>query len=183
MRTGRHVITVFGSATPVAGTPGYDLAYDLGVRLARAGFVVCNGGYGGIMEATAKGAINAGGSTIGIITTFYANRPANPWIREVIETGTPVERLLRLIGEADGFVILPGGTGTLLELAAVWEFMNKGIAATRPAILLGGFWHEVVSLVSGELIREGRAGPQLLREAGSPDECIHILNTLLKVNP
>ncbi len=181
MRNGRHVVTVFGSAVPAAGTSEYQVAYELGILLARSGFGVCNGGYGGTMEGSAQGAHDGGGTCIGVTTRYYS-RSSNPWITEVVETETPVERLLRLVDEGDGYVFLPGGTGTLLELAAVWEFMNKGITPRRPAVLLGDFWSEVVSTVKGGLEREGRTGSgDFIARANTPEECVRILSTVLKV--
>ena len=68
--TNHHTtVTVFGSSRPKPATPDYETAYALGSELARAGFVVCNGAYGGTMEASARGAKAAGGSTVGVTFT------------------------------------------------------------------------------------------------------------------
>ena len=61
-----------------------------------------------------------------------------------------------LIAQGDAYIILPGGTGTLLELSAVWELMSKGFVERRPLVLLGGFWEGVVGAMREQLVREGR---------------------------
>jgi len=133
------VVTVFGSSRPAPNDPEYRQAYELGAALAHAGFAVCNGGFGGTMEASARGAREAGGHTIGVITTAFGKRSANRWIEEVIEQESLLARMMKLIELGDAYVVLKGGTGTLLELSAVWELMNKGLMSEKPICILGGF--------------------------------------------
>ncbi len=147
-------ITVFGSSRPSPGDGEYLLAQDLGHRLAEAGFVVCNGGYGGTMEASARGAKEAGGHTIGVIASAFPGT-ANPWIDTVLEKESLIDRMLTLIRTGNGYAILKGGTGTLLELAAVWEFMNKQMMAATPIVIVGRFWDGVISTLRNELAWEG----------------------------
>src|ERR1700733_6054580 len=117
-------VTIFGSSLPAEGSKAYLEAQSLGRLLAEAGFAVCNGGYSGIMEASARGAREAGGHTIGV-TCIVWQRPANPFIAEEIRTRSFPERLMTLVERGDAYVVLPGGTGTLAELALCWEMMNK----------------------------------------------------------
>lgn len=148
-------ITVFGSSRPRPGEPEYILAYDLGRELAHAGMTVCNGGYGGIMEASARGAKLSGGKTIGVISNAFPGKQANQWIDTVQSERTLIDRMMKLIDLGDAFVILKGGTGTLLELSAVWEFMNKGLMPERPILTVGNFWTGVVETLKDELAWEG----------------------------
>lgn len=150
----QRVVTVFGSSRPRQGEPEYVLAYEVGKELALAGFILCNGGYGGTMEASACGAKEAGGTTLGIIADIFSRKPNN-WIDTSVTTKTLVDRMMSLISHGDAYVILKGGTGTLLELAAVWEFMNKGIMKERPIAVVGGFWNEVINTLKEELSWEG----------------------------
>jgi hypothetical protein len=150
-----RVVTIFGSSRPREGEPEYFLAYDVGKELATAGFTVCNGGYGGIMQASARGAKNAGGKTIGVITEALGMTKPNEWIDEAITTKTLVDRMMELISRGEAYVILKGGTGTLLELAAVWEFMNKSLMRDRPIVVVGGFWNRVIDTLREELAWEG----------------------------
>ena len=150
-----RVVTVFGSSRPQEGEPEYVLAYDVGRALAKSGFTVCNGGYGGIMQASARGAKNAGGKTIGVLTEALAMRKPNEWIDERVTTKTLVERMIELISRGEAYVILKGGTGTLLELAAVWEFMNKSMIREKPIVVVGDFWNDVIGTLREELAWEG----------------------------
>ncbi len=149
------IITVFGSSRTQPGTPGYDTAVALGKALAEAGFTIANGGYGGTMEATAKGAREAGGHTIGVTAKQFSDDRdihANQWIKEEIPTQDWKERLFKLVELGAGYVALPGGTGTLVELSVVWEWVNKRFISPRPIVLLGGYWHPVVDAVAqGEI--------------------------------
>jgi uncharacterized protein (TIGR00725 family) len=111
------IVTVFGSAWPAAGDPDYRSAYEVGAALADAGFVVCNGGRGGTMEASARGAKESTRSplpsdkrTIGVIASGLGHRDANRWIDTVVTVDSLVDRLLRLTTPGEAFVVLPGGT-------------------------------------------------------------------------
>ena len=116
----RGVITIFGSSRPERGSDAYEQAWDLGRGLARAGFTVCNGGYGGTMHATADGARHGGGEVIGITVKPWG--PPNELVTQRIAHPGLIERLIDLVEHGDAFVALPGGTGTLLEIALVLEY-------------------------------------------------------------
>lgn len=147
-----NVITVFGSSRPRESDPHYTLAQELGAQLARRGFAVCSGGYGGVMEAVSRGAKDAGGQTIGITAEFFSAR-ANAWIDEVISVKTWQERLFALVERASGYVACPGGTGTLVELAVVWEMLNKRVMPVKPFVIVGEFWQPII-----ERVREVETG-------------------------
>jgi len=101
------------------------------------------------MEAAAKGAAEVGGEIIGITCSAFKRSTANEYISREIVTNSLDERLDTLIKLGQAYVILPGGTGTLLELAKVWEFKNKGfLQAEKPIILVGGFWKPLVDLIA-----------------------------------
>ena len=143
------IITIFGTANARPGDSAYSLAYETGRQLAQAGFTIANGGYGGTMLAAAKGAAEAGGTIIGVTCSAFKNSTANEYITREIVTGSLDERLDMLIKLGQGYVVLPGGTGTLLELAKVWELKNKGfLEADKPIILVGVFWKPLVELVA-----------------------------------
>src|SRR5215475_9095441 len=112
------IITVFGSSRPGEGDTDYEEARVLGRALARRGFAVCSGGYGGVMEAVSRGAKEEGGKTYGVTAEFFKPK-ANQWIDVEVRMKTWQERLFELIKIADGFVACKGGTGTLVELAVV----------------------------------------------------------------
>ena len=168
-------ITIFGSSRPVEGDPEFTIAYEVGKNLAREEFSICNGGYGGIMTASAKGAKEAGGSTIGV-TAGQFHKAANKWIDQEIKLRDLVERLLKLVELGDGYVVLKGGTGTLLELACVWEFVNKGILRVKPIVVVGAFWKDVIATLRGEALWEGLGDcTKFIRQAETPEECAKVL--------
>src|SRR5580704_16067135 len=125
MKRQAKVVTVFGSSRLHAGDAYYTQAHELGAALASKGLVVCSGGYGGVMEAVSRGAKEAGGRTLGITAQFF-KAPANRWVDAVVCMKTWQDRLFELIKRGNGYVTCPGGTGTLVELAVVWEMVNKG---------------------------------------------------------
>jgi uncharacterized protein (TIGR00730 family) len=144
-----RIITIFGTARAKSGGKVYELALETGRVLAQAGFVIANGGYGGTMLAVAKGAAEAGGEVVGVTCLAFEGAVANEYISREIVTSSLDERLETLIKLAEGYVVLPGGTGTLLELAKVWELKNKGfINQSKPIILVGEFWKPLVDLVA-----------------------------------
>jgi hypothetical protein len=147
-------VTVFGSSLPASGSPLYEEARRLGRLLAEGGFGVCNGGYGGLMEASARGAREAGGHTIGVTCTLWSAR-ANPWIVEEVRTQSFLERLTTLIERGDAYIVLPGGTGTLAELALVWEMMNKStlvraVGGRKPLLVMEPYWRPVLDCLQQE---------------------------------
>ena len=143
------IVTIFGTSRAGAGDAIFTLAYETGRLLAQAGFTAANGGYGGTMLAAAKGAAEAGGEIIGVTCSAFKSGKANEYVTREIVTGSLDERLETLIKLGQAYIVLPGGTGTLLELAKVWELKNKGFLKTdKPIILLGGFWKPLIELIA-----------------------------------
>ena len=152
MKKRSKIVTVFGSSRPRAGDDQYAQAHALGAALAANGFTVCSGGYGGVMEAVSRGAKEAGGRTIAVTARFFRSR-ANEWIDEEIRVATWQDRLFELVKRGHGYVTCPGGTGTLVELAVVWEMLNKGVMTGKPFVVLGDFWQPII-----ERVREVETG-------------------------
>lgn len=145
----KKIITIFGTGRAKPGDSVYELAEQIGRLLAQAGFVIANGGYGGTMTAAAIGAAEAGGEIIGVTCSAFKNSKANQYITREIVTKSLDERLDTLIKLGLAYIVLPGGTGTLLELAKVWELKNKGfLEVDKPIILVGGFWTPLVEVLS-----------------------------------
>jgi uncharacterized protein (TIGR00730 family) len=147
----KKVISIFGTSKASPESAAYKTAYELGERLAQAGFAIANGGYGGTMFASAEAASKAGGEVIGVTCTAFKRGRANQYVTSELSTTSLNERLNKLIELGDGYVVLPGSTGTLLELAAVWELKNKGfLDGGKPIILLDDFWRPLVKLMAAE---------------------------------
>jgi uncharacterized protein (TIGR00730 family) len=139
-------ITVFGGSAPKANEPAYQEAYILGKLIAEAGHTVLNGGYIGTMEAVSRGAYEAGGHVIGVTCNeIEVWRPVapNPWIKEEIRFATVRERMFKLIEGCDAAFALPGGVGTLAEIAVTWNQIQTLAISPRPLILIGVRWKEM----------------------------------------
>jgi uncharacterized protein (TIGR00730 family) len=136
-------ISVFGGSQPKEGDAAYAEAMELGGLLAQRGHTVLTGGYIGTMEAVSRGAREAGGHVIGVtcedIEKWRKVGP-NRWVMEEIRKTTLMERLHALIHESDAAMALPGGTGTLTEVALMWNLMTVESLHRRPLILVGRGW-------------------------------------------
>ena len=148
------VVTIFGSSLPGEASRAYAEARQLGKLLAEAGFGICNGGYRGLMEASARGAREAGGHTIGVTCEIWPGR-ANQWIVEEVRTRSFSERIMTLLERGDAYVVLPGGTGTLAELALAWEMMNKAslsktVGGSKPLLVMSPYWRPVIACLEQE---------------------------------
>lgn len=166
-------VTVFGSSLPREYDEEYKIAYQLGKTLALNGFDICNGGNLGIMEAVSKGAVECGAKAIGVVVDLFLTQP-NKYCSEVIRCKTLFERIETLIKNGDAYIILQGGTGTLLELASVWEFINKGIMEKKPIACHSLMWQKIVSLMEIQIIKENRT-TDLVKTFIDIDECANFI--------
>jgi uncharacterized protein (TIGR00730 family) len=139
-------VSVFGGSQLKEVDSAYAKAMELGKLLAERGHTVLTGGYIGTMEAVSRGAHEAGGHVIGVTCEdIEAWRPikANAWVMEEIRRKTLIERLHTLIHESDAALALPGGPGTLTEIALTWNLMIVESLHRRPLILIGDGWQSV----------------------------------------
>lgn len=155
------IITIFGSSFPKPGDEEYEFAYQLGKKLGETGFTICNGGFYGTMEATAKGAFEVGAKTIGITVGSF-DLKANEFIQKEIRCETLFERIQKLIALANGFIVLKGGTGTLLEYAAILELINKNLMEKKPIAAYKEFWFNLTNLMNDRNSYEGRTKIEVL---------------------
>ena len=151
----QKTITIFGSSIPQHGDEQYTAAEKLGELLALREFNVCSGGNLGVMEAVSKGAVRNNANAIGI-TLDSVGFTSNKYLTEEIICTSLFDRITKLIQYGDGYVVLQGGTGTLLELAAVWELMNKDLLTVKPIACHSSMWKEVVSVLNDQLRKENR---------------------------
>ncbi len=149
-------VTVFGSARTGPDTSEYADARRLGYMLAKRGDVIVSGGYGGIMEAVSLGAHEAGGQVVGVTVAPWIGRIApNRYLSEEKSAKTLYERLEGLI-ESDGLVALPGGAGTLGEIALAWNLRQMDLVGPKPIVLVGRRWRSVVDVFRVNLIIDER---------------------------
>lgn len=173
----RPTIAVFGSSRPKPGSEAYAQAVTVGRRLAEAGFAVATGGYEGTMAAVSQGAAEAGGHVVGVgchRIEAYRGAVLNPYVVEAVHYESLTERLLHLVRHNDGMVVLPGGIGTLSELALSWSFLQVGEIEPRPLVLLGDLWQQTLDAfqISEWLDDRDRS---LLSFARTPEEVVEKL--------
>lgn len=168
-------VTVFGSGTVQEGSREWQQAYEVGSLLAKSGFTVVNGGYGGTMAASAQGAKEAGGSTVGVTTDEFSGSVKNESIDQEIRKSTWRERLHELIALGDGYVVLDGGTGTLTELMVVWEMVNKHLHL-KPIAIVGRHMQSLVNALKQN--PEVRV-PKALHFVSSPKDACDYLKEFL----
>jgi uncharacterized protein (TIGR00730 family) len=141
-RKKERIVAVFGSGSAPPDDPVVAQAERLGQLLAQHGFTVMCGGYGGTMEATSRGAQQAGGEVIGVTMDLFADRDPNPYLTKEKRVRDFYPRLKQL-SSADGFVVLMGGIGTLTEATLVWSLLETGQISARPFVFVGGGWRDL----------------------------------------
>jgi uncharacterized protein (TIGR00730 family) len=174
----RRVVTVFGSGRIPEESQEYADAFRLGLRLAERGYAVANGGYDGAMAAVSRGARQGGGHAIGMTVNVFGERPGNTWLAEEVRTETLFLRLEALCSWADAFIALPGGIGTLLEIALVWNLALVNRDFRKPLIVVGDAWADLVTFVEQRLIVGPGDSRGVYRAAGI-DEALALLETLV----
>lgn len=147
----RSLCVFCGSSTGTEPAP-VAAAVELGATLARSGIrLVYGGGAVGLMGTVADACMAAGGEVVGVIPVgLFSKEVGHVGLTELIEVGSMHERKQRMYELADGFVALPGGLGTLEELAEVLTWNQLGILAKPVAVLdLDGFWTPLVAWLAG----------------------------------
>lgn len=149
------IVTVFGSSMPRPGEEEYETAYILGKILGENGFSVCTGGYQGIMDAVSKGVVEKGHEAIGITVNIFGAKVSEHLTKNV-ECNSLFERIEKLISYGNAFIILRGGTGTLLELSVLWEMINKNLLDEKLVACHGEMWKPIISTIDDRMKFEGR---------------------------
>ncbi len=174
----QKTITIFGSSLPKPGEQEYEDAYLIGKKLAKNGFNICSGGAQGIMDAVSKAAVEEGKQAIGVTVAMF-NSPSSKYLTNEIKCDTLFQRLDNLIEIGDGFIILPGGTGTLVEISLVWELFNKGIIEEKPVACLGDMWNKIITPMEKRVQYENRK-ENLIKCFFNVDDVIDFITNELK---
>ena len=167
------IVTVFGGSRIKKKGKSYEEAYQLGKLLAEAGFVVCNGGYGGTMEASSRGAKEAGGRTVGITTAVFKNSSPNSWLDVESQAESYTQRTMIMTSVADAFIVLKGGIGTLAEMTSVWTLAAVG-ELKKPIVLVGDAWQKALDDLSRHLLIRKR-DTEILKMVRTPEEAVEWL--------
>ena len=151
-----HIVCVFGGSQAPPESPAYEAALSVGGKLAGLGYAIANGGYGGTMEASARGAKAAGGLVIGVTCSIWRS-PPNEFLDWRFVAPDLTDRLGRLVTLGrSGYVVLPGANGTLSELACVWERKHIGDLSDRPLVFFGSYWQPLIEIITSAQPKSAR---------------------------
>ncbi len=154
-------VSVFGSARIRRDSPYYETAEQVSAMLARAGFAVIAGGGPGIMEAANKGAIEAGGTSVGLNIVLPHEASSNGYQSIELQFEHFYSRKATFFMHSAAYVALPGGFGTLDELFEALTLVQTGKVLPAPVILMGSeFWQGMADWIGKELLGHGTIGPR-----------------------
>lgn len=180
---GVPLVTVFGSARLGSENPYYQQALLLGQRLAEAGFGVVTGGGPGLMEAANRGAYNAGGISVGLNIQLPHEQRANPFQTHSLSFRYFFARKLMLVRYAKAFVVMPGGFGSLDELAEVLVLVQTGKVHPFPIFALDtAYWKGLLDWMKDTMLPAGVIDPQDLKLMTLVDTPEAILEALTGAN-
>jgi uncharacterized protein (TIGR00730 family) len=175
-----RAVSVFGSARTPRDAAEYALAQRLGAALAEAGWAVITGGGPGVMEATNRGASEAGGLSVGLGIELPFEQSLNEWVDLGLEFRYFFARKTMFVKYAQAFVILPGGFGTLDELFEALTLVQTRKVNQFPVILMGrDFWAPMLDWVRGTLAGQGYVSPEdldLFQVTDEVDEAVRIID-------
>lgn len=149
-------VTVFGSARLKEDHPHYRLARETGAALARQRFAVMTGGGPGVMEAANRGAFEAGGLSLGCAIELPFEQDHNPYLDAAVTFRYFFVRKLMLVKYSCGFVLMPGGLGTMDEIFETATLIQTGKIRDFPLVLMGtDFWNPMVDFLRETMVAHG----------------------------
>ncbi|MGO1529767.1 MAG: TIGR00730 family Rossman fold protein [Micrococcaceae bacterium] len=176
-------ISVFGSARLAPGSPTYALAREIGTRLVDAGYAVITGGGPGVMEAANRGAKDADGESVGLGIELPHEQGLNHWVDLGIDFRYFFVRKVMFVKYSQGFVVLPGGLGTLDELFEALTLIQTRKITRFPVVLVdSAFWAPLVEWITHSLVERRLISPgdvELLTVVDTAEEAVA---RLLSVN-
>lgn len=171
-------VSVFGSARMKEGDPYYEMAVEISEKITRLGFGIITGGGPGVMEAGNKGARNAGGKSIGLNIDLPFEQHFNPYIDKdySIDFNYFFLRKVMFVKYSQGFIVMPGGFGTLDELSEALTLIQTAKIARFPIVLVGSeFWGGLLEWFEKTLLKNGLISEEdliLYRVVDSADEAV-----------
>ncbi len=179
-------VSIFGSARVREGHPYYDLAVKISQKISEAGYGVITGGGPGIMEAGNKGASLAGGTSVGLNIDLPFEQHDNPFIDEdkSLDFDYFFVRKVMFVKYSQGFVVMPGGFGTLDEFFEALTLIQTHKIHTFPIILVGTeFWKGLMDWIKNTLVEAGNISPKdldLIKLVDTEDEVVEIIDAFYK---
>jgi uncharacterized protein (TIGR00730 family) len=169
-------VTIFGSARIAPENPIYAKAEAIAARFAQADFAVITGGGGGVMEAANKGALEAGGTSVGLNIRLPFEQKPNPYAGIRLEFKYFFTRKVMLVKYATAYIVMPGGFGTLDELFEAVTLIQTHRIKPHPIILVGtDYWSGLLEWVRQQLALTGRisaADMDILKVMDDPDDIL-----------
>ena len=175
-------VSIFGSARTQDGHPSYLLAEDIAYKLTKEGYGIITGGGPGIMEAANKGAQRAGGKSVGLNIELPMEQKPNDFIDadKLINFNYFFVRKLMFIKYAQGFVVMPGGFGTMDELFEAITLIQTGKIGRFPIVLIGKeYWSGLMKWITEKLLAEknvDEADLNLFRIYDTAEEAVKYIN-------
>jgi uncharacterized protein (TIGR00730 family) len=173
-------VSVFGSARVAPGHPRYELAREVGRALGRAGFAVITGGGPGLMEAANRGAAEVGARSVGLNIELPFEQGMNPYVNLPLTFHYFFARKVMFVRYAVGFVVLPGGFGTLDELFEALTLMQTEKTVDFAVVLMeSGHWSGLLDWMRERLVGEGLIAPEdldLLTVCRDPRDAVRVLS-------
>ena len=181
MEVDRPCVTVFGSARFREGHEYYELARQAGRALAEAGFAVMTGGGPGIMEAANRGAKEAGGLSLGCNIQLPAEQEPNRYLDRYVEFDHFFVRKVMLLKYSSGFIVMPGGFGTLDEVFETITLMQVGKIDRFPVIVMGTkFWMPLTGFVAGSLLHVQTIAPEDMELVQATDDPVDAVQRIVR---
>ena len=179
----RPAVTIFGSARVAEDTATYEAARQTARRFADAGFAVVTGGGPGVMEAANRGAKDAGGLSVGFNILLPHEQGLNPYCDIAVTFKHFYARKVMFVKSAEGFVIFPGGFGTMDELFESLTLIQTGKIGSFPVVLFDtDYWGEMLGWIRAEMLVDGLVSPgdlDLLRLTDEPEEAVAWVTSML----
>ena len=178
-RIDRPAVSVFGSARVKEGSPVYDAAREVGRCFAQAGFAVVTGGGPGVMEAANRGARDGDGLSVGFNIMLPHEQSGNPYCDVSLTFKHFYARKTMFVKAAEGFVVFPGGFGTMDELFEALTLIQTGKIEHFPLVLFDtDYWGEMLDWASKELLANGMislSDLDLMTVTDDPDEAVRVV--------
>lgn len=172
-------VSIFGSARTRVDDPFYKAAEETAALLAGVGYAVITGGGPGIMEAANQGAFEAGGPSIGCNIELPFEQGSNPYLTKSLKFKYFFVRKMMFVKYSLGFIIFPGGFGTLDELFEALTLIQTKKIRNFPVVLFGSaYWEGLLNWIREFALKEGKVTEQdlkLLHVTDSPAEVVQII--------
>ena len=174
-----RAVSIFGSARIRPDDPYYEAARETAALLSRAGFAVITGGGPGAMEAANRGAFEAGGLSVGCNIELPFEQGSNPYLTKGLTFKYFFVRKMMFVKYSLGFIIFPGGFGTLDELFEALTLIQTKKIRNFPVVLFGSeYWAGMLNWIRDFAMKQGKVTEQdlkLVHLTDSPDEVVKII--------